>query len=230
MIGTSRRPGSRDAWTALAGGLAAVGVLVTVSACGASSGTSARTTAAPTTRSTSPTAGAGSAPAGAGRSSGPAVVESNPPGDIPDNQAFVPYTGSGFTVSIPEGWGRSFSGSTAVFSDKYNSITVASAAATQPPTIGSATTLDLPTIQASSQGFAPGAVRSVQRKAGTAVLITYHAYSAVNPVTGKVANEEVERYTFWRGGAAVSLTLAAPVGSDNVDPWRKVTDSFTWTQ
>ena len=68
----------------------------------------------------------------------------------------------------------------------------------------------------------------MHRTAGTAVLITYHALSAVNPVTGKVANEAVERYEFWRNGREVVLTLAAPVGSDNVDPWRKVTDSFTW--
>jgi hypothetical protein len=26
----------------------------------------------------------------------------------------------------------------------------------------------------------------------------------------------------------VTLTLSAPVGSDNVDPWRTVTDSFRW--
>jgi len=158
------------------------------------------------------------------------VVESNPPGDIPDNQAFVPYTGSGFSVTIPEGWARSSSGTSTVFSDKYNNITVSAAPAAQAPTIGSASTIDLPKIRASSQGFAPGAVSTVQRKAANAVLVTYHAFSAVNPVTGKVANEAVERYTFWRAGTAVTLTLAAPVGSDNVDPWRKVTDSFTWTK
>jgi hypothetical protein len=40
--------------------------------------------------------------------------------------------------------------------------------------------------------------------------------------------EAVERYEFWRAGHEVVLTLSAPVGSDNVDPWRKVTDSFAW--
>jgi hypothetical protein len=61
------------------------------------------------------------------------------------------------------------------------------------------------------------------------VLINYRAQSPVNPVTGKVANEAVERYEYWHAGREVVLTLAAPVGSDNVDPWRKVTDSFAWT-
>lgn len=157
-------------------------------------------------------------------------METNPPGDIPDNQAFVPYTGAGFTVTIPEGWARSSTGSYVVFSDKYNSITVTSAPAAHAPTPASIRTNDLPKIKAASKGYAPGTVTTVHRKAGTAVLATYHAYSPVNPVTGKVAEEAVERYTFWRAGKSVTLTLAAPVGSDNVDPWRKVTDSFTWTR
>jgi hypothetical protein len=158
------------------------------------------------------------------------VVETNPPGDIPDNQAFVPYTGAGFTVSIPEGWARSSANSSVVFSDKYNSITITSAPAAHAPTPTSVRANDLPKIKSASKGYVAGRVTTVQRKAGTAVLATYHAYSAVNPVTGTVANEAVERYTFWRAGKSVTLTLAAPVGSDNVDPWRKVTDSFTWTK
>ncbi|MDT4974331.1 MAG: hypothetical protein QOG98_89, partial [Pseudonocardiales bacterium] len=59
--------------------------------------------------------------------------------------------------------------------------------------------------------------------------LTYRADSAPNPVTNKVAVEAVERYEFWRNGTEVVLTLSAPVGSDNVDPWLKVTDSFAWT-
>ncbi len=157
-------------------------------------------------------------------------MELNPAGDIPDNQAFVTYHGTGFTVTTPEGWARSSAGSAAVFSDKYNSITISQGAAAQAPTVASAQAQDVPAIKAASPGFAPGAVSTVQRKAGTAVLITYHALSQVNPVTGKVANEAVERYTFWKAGTSVTLTLAAPVGSDNVDPWRAVTDSFTWTK
>ena len=157
-------------------------------------------------------------------------METNPPGDIPDNQAFVPYTGAGFTVTIPEGWARSSAGSSVVFSDKYNSITITAAPATQAPSPASVRATELQRVKAVSKGYVAGTVTTVQRTAGPAVLATYHAYSAINPVTGKVANEAVERYTFWRAGRSVTLTLAAPVGSDNVDPWRKVTDSFTWTK
>jgi hypothetical protein len=199
--------------------LAAVATVLVVAACGGASSSSSRPTVA------------GSSNSGASSSgTGPAGVEVHPPGDIPDNQAFVPYVGAGFTVSTPEGWARSDSGSAVVFSDKYNSITVTAAASPQAPTAESARTKDLPAIKATSKGFAPGAISTVQRKAGSALLITYRAYSPVNPVTGKVANEAVERYTFWKAGKSVTLTLAAPIGSDNVDPWRTVTDSFSWTK
>jgi hypothetical protein len=117
-----------------------------------------------------------------------------------------------------------------VFSDKYNTIMIASARTAHPPTPASVRAVDLPKIESASKGYVAGTVTTVQRTSGPAVLTTYHAYSAVNPVTGKVANEAVERYTFFRAGKSVTLTLAAPVGSDNVDPWRKVTDSFNWTK
>jgi hypothetical protein len=214
-----RTPETRKTRRALTAGGAGVAALVLLTACSSSgSGTS------PSAPQANPSSTAAASP------SGPAVVETNPPGDIPDNQAFVPYITAGFTVTTPEGWARSSAGAAAVFSDKYNSITISSAPAAQAPTPATVRAVDLPKIKAASQGYVAGTVTSVQRTAGTAVLATYHAYSAVNPVTGKVANEAVERYTFWRTGTAVTLTLAAPVGSDNVDPWRKVTDSFTWTK
>lgn len=42
--------------------------------------------------------------------------------------------------------------------------------------------------------------------------------------------EAVERYVFWKGGREVILTLSGPKGSDNVDPWHAVTESFRWQQ
>lgn len=206
--------------------LTAFGAVLLVTACSSNSAT----TPTPSTPSSTAAVGTSTTATGATSSgSGPVGVEVHPPGDIPDNQAFVAYAGTGFTVTTPEGWGRSTSGSSVVFSDKYNSITVATAASAQAPTGASARASDLPAIKAAAKGFAPGAISTVRRKAGTAVLITYRAYSPASPVTGKVALEAVERYTFWKAGKAVTLTLAAPVGSDNVDPWRTVTDSFAWT-
>jgi hypothetical protein len=47
-------------------------------------------------------------------------------------------------------------------------------------------------------------------------------------VTGKVVLQDVERYVFWQAGTRATITLSSPKGSDNVDPWRKVTNSFGW--
>jgi hypothetical protein len=73
-----------------------------------------------------------------------------------------------------------------------------------------------------------GKVTTARRKAGPVVVVSYRVDSAPDPVTGKVLREDVERYEFWRAGTEAILTLSAPVGSDNVDPWRRVTDSFAW--
>lgn len=162
--------------------------------------------------------------------SGTTAVESNPGGDIPDSQAFVPFRDAAglFTVTVPEGWAQTSVSGATLFTDKYNSIRIESRALTSAPTVDSVRTTDLPAVQASAQGFTAGTVTSVNRKAGSSILLTYRGDSAPNPVTGKVASEAVERYAFWHNGREVILTLSAPVGSDNVDPWRKVTDTFTW--
>ena len=156
------------------------------------------------------------------------VTETNPPGDIPDTQVFVTYQGQGFSVQVPEGWARTGSGSAVAFTDKYNSITITTIAALQAPTAATARSQEIPKIKAAESGFANPNVQVVQRPAGHVVLITYTADSRPNAVTGKVAVEAVERYEFYRNGKELVLTLAAPKGSDNVDPWHKVTTSFAW--
>jgi hypothetical protein len=99
---------------------------------------------------------------------------------------------------------------------------------TSAPTVASVRADELPTIAQNAQGYAPGDVTEVTRTAGPTVLATYRADSAPSPVTSKAIKTDVERYEFWRDGTAVVLTLSGPVGADNVDPWRIVTDSFAW--
>ncbi len=160
----------------------------------------------------------------------PSGPEVNPSGDIPDNQAFVAYSppSGGFSVKIPEGWARVEAGGAVTFTDKLNSIRMEKAAAAVAPTIQSAQQNELPKFQAAAGNFQAGKVTTVTRKAGAAVLITYGADSAPDPVTGKVIHDAVERYEFWKAGTEVVLTLSGPQGADNVDPWRIVTDSFGW--
>jgi hypothetical protein len=156
--------------------------------------------------------------------------ESTPPGDIPDTQAFVtfPRGGDGYSVSVPEGWARSEQPGTVTFTDKFNSIKIDTTAAAAAPTPASAQT-ELSALAGKVQCLQPGAISGATRKAGPVVVVKYRADSPPDPVTGKVVHEDVERYEYWKAGKQVTLTLASPAGSDNVDPWRKVTDSFAWT-
>lgn len=162
----------------------------------------------------------------------PAPTESNPPGDIPDNQVFVAYrpTGgfTGFTVKVPEGWARTDKGGTTVFTDKLNSVTIATANASTAPTVTSVKNTVVPQLRGKVSKFASPKVSQVTRKAGPVVLLTYQGDSAKDPVTGKVVRDAFERYAFYRQGHEVDLTLSGPVNADNVDPWRIVSDSFAW--
>lgn len=155
--------------------------------------------------------------------------ETNPPGDIPDNQAFVAYQppAGGYRISVPEGWGRVEQSSAAAFTDKFNSIRLEILAAPAAPTVTSAQA-EVAGLAAKAPCFQAGAVSAVSRRAGPAVLVTYRADSPPDAVTGKVVHRDIERYEFWRAGTKAVVTLASPQGSDNVDPWRKVTDSFAW--
>lgn len=160
----------------------------------------------------------------------PNTVEVNPAGDIPDNQAFVPYTvpTGDFSVTVPEGWSRNESAGVATFTDNFNSIRLETVDAASAPTVASATTDELPAIAAATPGYQAGDVTTVDRTSGTAVLITYRADSPPDPVTGQHTTLDVERYEFWTGGREAIVTLSGGQGADNVDPWRIVTDSFTW--
>ncbi|MCW2689400.1 MAG: hypothetical protein JWR37_4290 [Mycobacterium sp.] len=158
-----------------------------------------------------------------------AAPESNPTGDIPDSQVFVPFTAPQhlFTVSVPEGWAQSTDGTATTFTDKLNSVRIETHPNPAAPTPDSALH-EISTLQSSTPGYRFGAVSVVARKAGQAVLITYQTTSPPNPVTGKSGVDAVERYEFWRNGQEVILTLSGPVGADNVDPWRTITDSLQW--
>ncbi|MEU2421093.1 hypothetical protein ABZ619_08630 [Streptomyces sp. NPDC007851] len=181
-------------------------------------------------------AGSGSPASGSTTVSGqkqPAPTESNPPGDIPDNQVYVSYrptggTFTGFTVKVPEGWARTSQGSTTAFTDKLNTVKITAVSASGAPTAGSVTNAVVPQLRCQVPKFSSPKVSEVTRHAGRVVLLTYQGDSAKDPVTGKVVRDAFERYAFYRAGHEVDLTLSGPVKADNVDPWRIVSDSFTW--
>ncbi|MDT5007135.1 MAG: hypothetical protein QOJ24_4311 [Mycobacterium sp.] len=193
--------------------LAAVSAVVAVAGCG-----------------TSGTTPSGSATLSSSIAAGASTPKSNPAGDIPDNQAFVPFsdpTGL-FTVSVPKGWARSTDGAATIFTDRSNTVRIETRPLATAPNTESVDVDELPAIASSTAGYRLGMVTAVQRKAGPAMVIIYQGTSPRNPVTGKTGTDAIERYEFWRDGTEVILTLSGAVGVDNVDTWRTVTSSLQW--
>jgi hypothetical protein len=160
----------------------------------------------------------------------PVPTEDSPPGDIADNIAFVPYRSrtGGFSITTPEGWARTTSKDSVTFTDKLNTVQVSWAPAASAPTAKSATADEVPALEQTVRAFSLVSVRSATLPAGPSVLISYQANSEPNRVTGKQYRQDVLRYELFHQGMQLDLTLLSPVGADNVDPWRIVTESLTW--
>jgi hypothetical protein len=215
-----------------------VAIAVAAAGCGSSSSSStgpassssSSASAGPAAASTSSAAGATTTKSSSGVN--PNQHESLPPGDIPDTIAYVPYSvpGAGLTVSAPEGWSRATTHGGVKFTDKLNEIQLFTQPASGPATVSSAKQTEVPKIAASVKTFQLQSVSTVSRSAGTAVRIAYLGDSKPDPVTGKVGTLAFERYDFFHKGKEVVLVLSSPKGSDNVDPWKKVTESLKFTR
>ncbi len=194
-----------------------------IAGCGSSSSSSGPTSSG----AAATTAAAGTTSTGVN----PNQRETLPPGDIPDTIAYVPYAvpGAKLTVSTPEGWSRTNIPGGVLFTDKLNGIQVITTPASAPVTVASAQSTEVHKLTSSVKGFKLQSVTTVHRPAGAAVKIAYLGDSQPNPVTGKVGTLAFERYDFFNKGREVALILSAPLGSDNVDPWRKVTSSLRFT-
>ena len=210
----------------------AAAVCLLLAACGG-----APTDGAATGGPTSPGTGAGSPSEGGGTSESPVPTESpvpadtNPQGDIPDNAQFVPYhsKAGGFTVSTPEGWARTTTANSVTFTDKLNTVIVSWTPASSGPTVASVKANDLPELANSERAYRFGSIAVAKLPAGTSVMVEYEANSEPNAVTGKQYRLDVQRYVLYRHGVEVAISLRSPLGSDNVDPWRIVTESFVWS-
>jgi hypothetical protein len=160
----------------------------------------------------------------------PLAPENSPAGDIPDNQAFVSYhpTAGGYSLQVPEGWARSESGTDVSFVNKFNSITVGVTASAAAPTVDSVTANELPRLQQQVEAFEQVEVTALDLPAGKAIRIRYRSNSAPDAVTGKKVRLETDRYELFKAGKTAALSLSAPAGSDNVDVWKQISESFAW--
>ena len=174
-------------------------------------------------------AAAQSAPAPPARPQQPITAEKNPPGDIPDNQAFVAFKSPlGFAVKAPEGWARRELPNGVSFSDKYNELQVAVAPAATAPTLAALQAGDIAVLEKSPRAVRVAGIKPVALPAGNAFVAHYSANSDPNPVTNKAVRLENARYYFWKAGRLATLTLSAPAGADNADQWLVMARSFTW--
>ena len=201
-------------------------VALVLSACGQSS-------TGAITPSTSPTSPVASSPSSGSPlpSQQPVPAESNPPGDIPDNTVYVTFRSSGghFAVKVPEGWARATHPAKVSFASALNSITLAWTAMSSAPTVASAKSVDVPALRSTQLAFQLQSVKQVHLSGGTAIEIVYQVNSKPNAVTGKQYRLVIERFELFKNGQEDVLSLSSPVGADNVDPWRIVSEGFRWS-
>jgi hypothetical protein len=156
-------------------------------------------------------------------------VESNPPGDIPDNLAFVRYVNKPgrYSFTHPEGWAQTGHGTSVRFTDKLNGVAVDSLRATRAPTTSTARSADVPRLRRSVPAFELRGITAVSVPAGHGVRIVLRRNSHPDPVTGKVYRDEVEEYIVYHAGRLIRMDLYGPVGADNVDAYRTMSQSLT---
>jgi hypothetical protein len=147
-------------------------------------------------------------------------------GDIPDNQVFLIFRdrGAGYSMKYPEGWAQQGSGSSVTFRDKNNVIRAV-------VTRGAAWTKASVTADAHALAGAQvqGAPQGITLSGGPAFKVVYRTVSAPNAVTGKRVTLTVDRYYLWKPGRRAVLDLGSPVGVDNVDAYRMISESFRWS-
>ena len=159
----------------------------------------------------------------------PVAAEKSPPGDIPDNQAFVTFRSAlGFSVKVPEGWARRESAGAVNFSDKYNALQLAVAPQPAAPTLASLKAGEIAALEQSPKAVRVASVKALALPAGPAFVVHYGINSDPNAVTNKAIRLDSATYYLWKAGKLAMLTVSAPAGADNADQWLLMARSFTW--
>jgi hypothetical protein len=160
----------------------------------------------------------------------PVAPEVNPPGDIPDSQVFVTYASAEghYELQVPEGWARTTKATNVTFVDKLDGLSVSVTSAQTPPDEKSIRTDQAKRLQETGRAVRISHIKAVKVSGRPALLLAYECNSEPNPVTDKQVRLENEVYFFYQDGKLAALRLWAPLGADNVDQWKLISDSFKW--
>jgi hypothetical protein len=191
-------------------GVAALAIVLGITACGGSASPSTAGTSNP-----NPTSGTGQ--------------DQSANGDIPDTATFLKFQGSHYSLEYVEGWvQQTLANDNVLFTDKDSFVKVT----LQPLPSGSLNEYVAgPGMAQSAQEFhqfTGAKVMNGALPAGASVLVTFQALSAPDTVTGKSVTITVNRYFIQGPQFMAILTQAAPLGVDNVDAFLRIARSFTW--
>jgi hypothetical protein len=191
--------------------------------CGSGAGPSP-TLASTTTKTTPPVTTSSTSTNGAGALQ--AEANAAAAGDIPDNQIFLVFRDphAGYTMKYPEGWAQQGSGDRVTFRDKNNIIR--GVVSSGPVWSVSSVQADVRTLKGARVQSQPEAITLSGRPA---FKVVYRTVSAPNPVTGKRVTLSVDRYYLSKAHRRAVLDLGSPVGVDNVDAYRLISQSFRWS-
>jgi hypothetical protein len=202
-----------------------------VAACGSSSSTSTSSGTATTATTAAQSAGSAAKPScgSSNVSAGTSEAASTATGDIPDNQQFLTFNNrsGGYSISYPEGWARSGNGDAVTFQDKSNTITIKVTPASKPTTASVAA--ELKQEAASDPCLGAGTPQATTAGANQVIKVTYTTEGQKSQVTGQRPKITVDRYVYFKSGKVATVDLATPVGVDNVDAYRMISESFHWS-
>lgn len=160
----------------------------------------------------------------------PVAPEKNPAGDIPDNQAFVKFISApgGYEIEAPEGWARAVKDTDVSFISKLDGLQVNITNSSTPLSLENVRNNQVAELQKSGRAVQVKQVNDIQLSGGPAVLVVYESNSEPDGVTGKQVRLENYRYYSYKNGKLAALTLWAPLGADNVDQYKYISNSFRW--
>ena len=208
-----------------------IGLVALLAGCGSGNSSSSTSTQASTTAPSTTPAVAAKASCGSSSASSANASEaaSTSQGDIPDNQQFLSFKnrGGGYSISYPEGWARSGSGANVTFQDKSNTIAIKVASGSQPTQTSVAAELKLEAK--TDPCLTPGQPQATSAGPNQVIKVTYTTEGQKSPVTGQRPKITVDRYVYFKGGKVATVDLATPVGVDNVDAYRMISESFRWS-